>query len=223
MILFGMSSANAAFWTLKTVLSQSLVLLHPFMPFITEEIYCNLLPEEESIMLASWPKYKSEWNYTDAEEKIRRTKNLIKGMRTVRAEMEVPHNKKPHIIITSESEHVLNIYQEVQTMYKALGGIASVSIQKGTEGIPGDAISVVIPDAVIYIPFEELVDVEKERERLLKEKERLAKELARSRGMLSNENFLKKAPEVKVLDEKEKLKMYETMMKDVEKSLANLG
>ncbi len=215
--------ANAAFWTLKTVLSQSLVLLHPFMPFITEEIYCNLLPEEESIMLASWPKYKSEWNYTDAEEKIRRTKNLIKGMRTVRAEMEVPHNKKPHIIITSESEHVLNIYQEVQTMYKALGGIASVSIQKGTEGIPGDAISVVIPDAVIYIPFEELVDVEKERERLLKEKERLAKELARSRGMLSNENFLKKAPEVKVLDEKDKLKMYETMMKDVEKSLANLG
>ncbi len=215
--------ANAAFWTLKTVLSQSLVLLHPFMPFITEEIYCNLLPEEESIMLASWPKYKSEWNYTDAEEKIRRTKNLIKGMRTVRAEMEVPHNKKPHIIITSESEHVLNIYQEVQTMYKALGGISSVSIQKGTEGIPGDAISVVIPDAVIYIPFEELVDVEKERERLLKEKERLAKELARSRGMLSNENFLKKAPEVKVLDEKEKLKMYETMMKDVEKSLANLG
>ena len=215
--------ANAAFWTLKTVLSQSLVLLHPFMPFITEEIYCNLLPEEESIMLASWPKYKSEWNYTDAEEKIRRTKNLIKGMRTVRAEMEVPHNKKPHIIITSESEHVLNIYQEVQTMYKALGGIASVSIQKGTEGIPGDAISVVIPDAVIYIPFEELVDVEKERERLLKEKERLAKELARSRGMLSNENFLNKAPEVKVLDEKEKLKMYETMMKDVEKSLANLG
>ncbi len=215
--------ANAAFWTLKTVLSQSLVLLHPFMPFITEEIYCNLLPEEESIMLASWPKYKSEWNYTDAEEKIRRTKNLIKGMRTVRAEMEVPHNKKPHIIITSENEHVLNIYQEVQTMYKALGGIASVSIQKGTEGIPSDAISVVIPDAVIYIPFEELVDVEKERERLLKEKERLAKELARSRGMLSNENFLKKAPEVKVLDEKEKLKMYETMMKDVEKSLANLG
>ena len=214
--------ANAAFWTLKTVLSQSLVLLHPFMPFITEEIYCNLLPEKESIMLASWPQYRSEWNYTDAEEKIRRTKSLIKGMRTVRAEMEVPPNKKPHIIVTSDSDHVLNIYQEVQAMYKALGGIASVSIQKGTEGIPGDAVSVVIPDAVVYIPFEELVDVEKERERLLKEKERLSKELARSRGMLSNENFLKKAPEVKVADEKEKLKMYEKMMEDVEKSLANL-
>ncbi len=211
--------ANAAFWTLKTVLSKSLILLHPFMPFITEEIYCNLLPEEESIMLAPWPEYKDEWNFVDAEEKINRTKDLIKGIRNVRAEMEVPHHKKPHIIITSDSEHVRNVFIELENTYKALGGIASVSVQKDDTGIPEGAISVVIPDAVVYIPMEEIIDLDKEKERLEKEKERLDKELKRSRGMLSNKSFLEKAPEVKVTEEKDKLKQYEQMMEDVLKRL----
>ncbi len=207
--------ANSAFWTLKTVLSQSLILLHPFMPFITEEIYCNLLPEEESIMLASWPEYKDEYNFADAEEKINRTKDLIKGIRNVRAEMEVPHNKKPHIIITSDSEHVRNVFIEVENTYKSLGGIASVSVQKDDSGIPEGAISVVIPDAVVYIPMEEIIDLDKEKERLAKEKERLTKELKRSRGMLSNKSFLDKAPKAKVDEENEKLAKYEKMMEEV--------
>ncbi len=215
--------ANAAFWTLKTVLSQSLILLHPFMPFITEEIYCNLLPEEESIMLASWPEYKDEYNFADAEEKINRTKDLIKGIRNVRAEMEVPHNKKPHIIITSDSEHVRNVFIEVENTYKSLGGIASVSVQKDDTGIPEGAISVVIPDAVVYIPMEEIIDLDKEKERLTKEKERLIKELKRSRGMLSNKSFLDKAPKAKVDEENEKLAKYEKMMEEVVARLEVLG
>ncbi len=204
--------ANSAFWTLKTVLSQSLILLHPFMPFITEEIYCNLLPEEESIMLASWPEYKDEYNFADAEEKINRTKDLIKGIRNVRAEMEVPHNKKPHIIITSDSEHVRNVFIELENTYKSLGGVASVSVQKDDSGIPEGAI---IPDAVVYIPMEEIIDLDKEKERLAKEKERLTKELKRSRGMLSNKSFLDKAPKAKVDEENEKLAKYEKMMEEV--------
>ncbi len=215
--------ANSAFWTLKTVLSQSLILLHPFMPFITEEIYCNLLPEEESIMLASWPEYKDEYNFADAEEKINRTKDLIKGIRNVRAEMEVPHNKKPHIIITSDSEHVRNVFIEVENTYKSLGGIASVSVQKDDSGIPEGAISVVIPDAVVYIPMEEIIDLDKEKERLAKEKERLTKELKRSRGMLSNKSFLDKAPKAKVDEENEKLAKYEKMMEEVVARLEALG
>ncbi|MCR4611263.1 MAG: valine--tRNA ligase [Lachnospiraceae bacterium] len=208
---------GAAFWTLKTVLSQSLILLHPFMPFITEEIYCNLLPEEESIMLADWPEYKEEWNFTDAEEKIGRAKDLIKGIRNVRAEMDVPHNKKPHIFITSESEHVRNVFTEIQNTYKSLGGINSVTVQQGEEGIPDGSVSFVIPDAVIFVPFEEIIDIEKEKERLSKEINKLKGELKRSKGMLSNEKFLNKAPKEKVQEEKDKLKKYEQMMEDVVK------
>jgi len=215
--------ANAALWTLKTVLSQSLILLHPFMPFITEEIYCNLLPEEESIMLASWPKYKDEWNFADAEEKINRAKDLIKGIRNIKAEMDVPHNKKPHVIITSDSDHVRNIFTELENTYKSLGGIKSVSVQKGTEGIPEDAVSAVIPDAVIYIPFEDIVDLDKERERLAEEKKRLEGELKRVKGMLANKNFISKAPEKKVQEEKDKLDKYSQMMDDVLKRIKDLG
>lgn len=170
-------------------------------------------------MLAEWPEFKDKWNYKDAEEKISRTKDLIRGIRNVKAEMEVPPHKKPHIIITSDSEHVRNIFIELENTYKSLGGIASVSVQEGTDGIDDDAVSVVIPDAVVYIPFEEIVDIEKERERLTKEKERLEKELKRSKGMLSNKSFLDKAPEKKVEEEKGKLEMYQQMMDDVLKAL----
>ena len=215
--------ANSALWTLKTVLSQSLILLHPFMPFITEEIYCNLMPKEESIMLASWPKYKDEWNFADAEEKINRAKDLIKGIRNIKAEMDVPHNKKPHVIITSDSDHVRNIFTELENTYKSLGGIKSVSVQKGTEGIPEDAVSAVIPDAVIYIPFEDIVDLDKERERLADEKKRLEGELKRVKGMLANKNFISKAPKKKVQEEKDKLDKYSQMMDDVLKRIKDLG
>lgn len=215
--------ANAAFWTLRSVLSKSLILLHPFMPFITEEIYCNLLPEEESIMIAPWPKSDKEYNFDEAEERIRRSKELIKGIRYIRNEMDVPHNKKPHIYITSDDEHVRDVYTKLQNTYSALGGINSVSVQQGTDGIPDGAVSFVIPDAIIYIPLEEILDVDKERERLNKDKAKLEAELKRSKAMLSNENFLKKAPEVKIEDEKEKQKKYERMMADVMKRLKALN
>ena len=136
--------------------------------------------------------------------------------------MNIPKGKKPHIFITSDKKDVRDTFVEVQNLYKALGGIDSVTVQETDEGIPKDAVTVVIPDAVIYIPFEEIVDIEKEKERLNKEKEKLEGELKRVKGMLSNKNFLSKAPEKKVQEEKDKLEMYSSMMDDVMERLKAL-
>ena len=215
-------SANAALWTLQTVLTQALKLLHPYMPFITEEIYCTLHPDEDTIMTATWPKYKEEWHFAEDEAKIARVKDLVRGLRNVRTEMDVPPSKKAALYIVSEDTAVREIFSQVQEAYQNLAGASSVYIQAGKEGIADDAVSVVIPDATLYIPLADLVDFEKEKERLTKEKERLTKELSRSRGMLSNERFLSKAPEAKVQEEKDKLAKYEQMMAQVEERLSQM-
>ena len=215
-------SANAALWTLQTVLTQALKLLHPYMPFITEEIYCTLHPDEDTIMTAAWPKYKEEWHFAEDEAKIARVKDLVRGLRNVRTEMDVPPSKKAALYIVSEDTAVREIFSQVQEAYQNLAGASSVHIQAGKEGIADDAVSVVIPDATLYIPLADLVDFEKEKERLTKEKERLTKELSRSRGMLSNERFLSKAPEAKVQEEKDKLAKYEQMMAQVEERLSQM-
>ncbi len=209
-------SANAALWTLRTVLADALKLLHPFMPFITEEIYCTLIPEAETIMLADWPVYSDSRNDKTAEEAIARTKDLVRGIRNLRTDMDVPPSRKAKLVITAEDAAVRETFATIQDTYQTLAGASEVAIQAGKDGISDDAVSVVIPDAVIYIPLEDLVDFEKEKERLTKEKEKLAKELARSKGMLSNEKFISKAPEAKVAEEKAKLEKYEQMMAEVE-------
>ena len=216
-------SANAALWTLKEVLSNALKLLHPYMPFLTEEIYCTLRDDEESIMISSWPEYTEEWNYPEDEAAIDHAKDLVKGIRTIRKDMDVPPSRKAKIIITSDNADIRKIFGDVKDAYTGLAGASEIQIQEGTEGVPADAVSVVIPDAVLYVPLEDLVDFEKEKERLTKEKEKLEKELARSKGMLSNERFLSKAPEEKVAEEREKLAKYEQMMKDVTDRLASMA
>lgn len=215
--------ANAAFWTLKTVLTQALKLLHPFMPFITEEIYCTLNPEEETIMTAEFPKYREDWSFPEDETILSYAKDLVKAVRQLRSERNVPPSKKSHMFIVSEKESVRNAFQCGKEAYMRLGFLSDADIQDSEDGIPADAVSVVIRDAVLYIPMKELVDLDKEEERLRKEKERLLKELQRSNGMLSNEKFLSKAPAEKIAEEKEKLAQYQQMMKSVEEQLAKLG
>ena len=215
-------SANAAFWTLKTVLTEALKLLHPFMPFLTEEIFCTLQTEEETIMLSKWPEYKPEWNFPAEEEMLEHCKDLVRGVRNVRSEMDVPPSKKAKLFIVSENEELRETFRMNQEDYRNLAGAGEVSVQEDRCGIGEDAVSVVIPGATLYLPLEDLVDFAKEKERLQKEKERLAKELARSKGMLSNEKFLSKAPEAKVQEEKEKLAGYEQMMAQVEERLAQM-
>ncbi len=215
-------SANAALYTLKEVLTQALKMLHPFMPFITEEIFCTLHPEEDTIMLADWPVYEETRNFAKEESMVERCKELVKSVRNRRSEMDVPPSRKAAVHIVSENEEVRDIFEVEKDMYAGLMGASEVRIQSDKTGIAEDAVSIVIPDAVVYIPLEDLVDMAKEKERLEKEQARLEKELARSKGMLSNERFLSKAPEAKVQEEKDKLAKYEQMMEQVKAQLASM-
>ena len=215
-------SADAALWTLKEVLTRALKMLHPFMPFITEEIFCTLHPEEETIMLSDWPVYTEEYAFETEEAMVERCKELVKAVRNRRSEMDVPPSRKAAVYLVSDKKEVRDIFESEKEMYAGLMGASEVTIQADNTGIAADAVSIVIPDAVVYIPLEDLVDMEKEKERLLKEKDRLTKELARSRGMLGNERFLSKAPEAKVQEEKDKLAKYEQMMQQVEERLSSM-
>ena len=208
-------SANAALWTLKEVLTQALKMLHPFMPFLTEEIFCTLHPKEATIMLADWPVYQKERSFAGEEAVVERCKELVRSVRNRRSEMDVPPSRKASVFLVSDKEEVRNVFASQKDMYAGLMGAGEITVQADKSGIAEDAVSIVIPDAVAYIPLSDLVDLEKEKERLQKEKERLNKELARSKGMLGNERFLSKAPEAKVQEEKEKLAKYEQMMEQV--------
>ena len=204
----------AALWTLKTVLGNALKLLHPYMPFITEEIYCTLRPEEESIMIASWPERKAEWDF-EADEAVR-------SIRNVRTGMNVPPSKKAKVFVVSEDEAIRETFENGKVFFGTLGYASEVVVQADKAGIDEDAVSAVTSKAVIYMPFAELVDIEKEVERLHKEEEKLNKELARVKGMLSNERFVSKAPESKVAEEKAKLEKYTNMMEQVKERLKQL-
>ncbi len=215
-------SQNAALWTLKTVLIDALKLLHPYMPFITEEIFCTIQDEEESIMISKWPEYREDRNFPKEEKDIETIKAAVRGIRNVRSEMNVAPSKKAEVFVVSEKEDIRRTFEEGKLFFASLAYASEVNIQTDKTGIADDAVSVVIPDATLYIPFAELVDIAQEIERLTKEAERLTGELNRSRGMLSNERFISKAPEAKVAEEKAKLEKYEQMMAQVQERLAQL-
>ena len=213
----------AAIWTLKTVLINSLKLLHPFMPFITEEIFCNLQDEEPSIMISSWPVYKEEWNFAADEHAVEVIKEAVRAIRNVRTSMNVPPSRKAKVFVVTEDADLTDIFENSRVFFSTLASASEVVIQKDKTGIGEDAVSAVIPKAAIYMPFAELVDIGKETERLKKEEERLTKELARVNGMLANEKFVSKAPQAKIDEEKAKLQKYTEMMEQVKTRLAQLG
>jgi len=208
-------------WTLKTVLTNALKLLHPYMPFITEEIYRNLTGEE-SIMISAWPEFKAEWSFQKEEAEVELIKEAVRSIRNVRSSMNVPPSKKAHVIVVSEKPQVREVFEGSKAFFGTLSYASQVTVQEDKSGIGEDAVSALIPDAAVYMPFAELVDLEKEIERLKKEEERLTKELARVNGMLSNEKFISKAPQSKIDEEKEKLEKYTQMMNQVKEHLAAL-
>ena len=212
----------AALWTLKTVLANALKMLHPYMPFITEEIFCTLCPEEESIMISSWPEFKTEWDFKADEEAVEIIKEAVRSIRNVRTGMNVPPSKKAKVFVVSEDEAVRKVFENGKVFFASLGYASEVLVQADKEGIDEDAVSAVTGKAVIYMPFAELVDIEKEIERLKKEEAKLTKELARVNGMLGNERFISKAPEAKIAEEREKLEKYTNMMEQVKQRLAQL-
>ena len=214
---------TAALYTLQKVLITSLKLLHPYMPFVTEEIFCTLQDKEESIMISEWPVYTEKMVFGKEEKAVETIKEAVRNIRNIRAEMNVAPSKKAKVFVVSKNEEVRNIFENGKVFFATLGYASEVLIQQDKTGIDEDAVSVLIPNAAIYMPFAELVDIEKEVERLKKEKERLTKELARVNGMLANPNFVNKAPEKKIAEEKEKLENYTQMMARVEERLAHLS
>ncbi len=212
----------AALWTLKTVLTGALKLLHPYMPFVTEEIYCTLTGEE-SVMIAPWPTYSEERNFAEEEMQVDKIKEAVRAIRNIRAEMNVAPSKKAQVFVVSAKPEVREIFTASANFFGTLAYAQEVAVQEDKTGIADDAVSVLVHDAAIYMPFADLVDIAKEKERLTKEKERLTKEVARGEGMLGNERFLSKAPEAKVAEEKAKLQKYRETLAQVEERLAQLS
>ena len=215
-------SQNAALYTLKSVLIDALKLLHPYMPFITEEIFCTLQSEEESIMISRWPEYSEDKNYPKEEKDIEIIKEAVRGIRNIRTEMNVAPSKKATVYVVSEDEGIRRTFEEGRLFFATLSYASEVLVQKDKTGIADDAVSVMIAGAALYIPFAELVDIQAEIERLEKEEKRLAGEIARCEGMLKNEKFISKAPEAKVAEEKEKLAKYTNLAEQVKARLAQL-
>ena len=215
---------EAAIWTLKTVLINALKLLHPYMPFVTEEIYCTLMGSDDvSLMVTKWPVYDEKYNFAVEEKAVETIKEAVKEIRNVRAELVVPPSKKAHVIVVSENEQLLDIFKQSQAFFATLAYASDVTLQKDKQGIGEDAVSTVIPDAVVYMPFAELVDLDKEIERLKKEEKRLEGELKRVDSMLNNPNFTNKAPQAKIDEEKQKQVKYQGMMDEVKSRLAQLS
>ena len=217
------SRKSAALWTLKKVLSQGMKLLHPFMPFISEEIYCTLLPEEETVMTSEWPVWRDEWNFQEDETRIRSFQELVRGVRNIRTEMNVPSKVKTDIYIVGKNEEAA---EEFRRLFESLGDSSRmlfakmIDVVKSKENIDKDSVSVVMGNATAYIPMDELVDREKEIERLTKESEKMDREIARSEGMLNNPKFVSKAPAAKVEEEKAKLAHYQAMKQQLAEQLA---
>ena len=213
---------GAALITLKMVLIRALKMLHPFMPFISEEIFCNL-SGEESIMISSWPEYREDWNFEKEEHAVETIKEAVRAIRNVRSSMNVPNSKKATVYVVAADAGVREIFENGKVFFATLGHAGEVVIQADKAGIADDAVSALTAAAAIYMPLAELVDVEKEIERLKKEEERLTKELARVNGMLGNEKFVSRAPEAKIQEERKKLEKYTQMMDQVKERLAQLG
>ena len=217
------AAKNAALWTLKNVLIDALKLLHPYMPFITEEIFCTIQSEEESIMISKWPEYTEKRTYEAGEKAVELIKDAVRGIRNVKTQMNVAPSRKAAVYVVSDSEEVQQVFIHGKQFFASLAGASEVTIQTDKTGIADDAVSIVIPNATVYIPFAELVDITQEIERLKKEQKRLEGELARVNGMLSNERFMSKAPETKVAEERAKLEKYTQMKAQVEERLSQLN
>ena len=174
-------------------------------------------------MISDWPVYQEAWVFPEAEKAVESFKEAIRGIRNTRTEMNVPMNRKTHLYVVGKDAETCARYEACKKSFVNLAFAKEIHVQENKDGIGEDAVSVVVSDAVVYMPLEDLVDREKEMERLKKEQERLTKEIARCQGMLNNPNFVNKAPEAKVLEEKEKLAKYEQMMQQVEAACAKAG
>jgi len=216
------TTRTAALWTLRTVLINSLKLLHPYMPFITEEIYQTVLDTDASIMVSEWPIYKEKFSFAKEEESISLLKEAIRGIRNVRAEMNVPPKKKAKVIIVASSDKIAKIFEEGKVFLATLAFASEVVVQMDKKGIEDDFVSIMVPDANVFIPFNELVDIGKEIARLGAEKKKLEGEVMRIVKKLGNQGFVAKAPEAVITAEREKQDKYQGLLDAVNERLEKL-
>ena len=215
-------SKTAALWTLQKVLITGLKLLHPYMPFITEEIFTTVQSKEESIMISSWPEEREDFRFPHEEEAIENIKNAVRAVRAVRNERHVAPSRKAKIFVVSDRKEILSMFEENRLFFETLASASETALCEDKSEVPEGALSVILPFAALYLPLADLMDVSAEIARLEKEEKRLQGELKRSAGMLSNEKFLAKAPAAKIEAEKEKQKAYEEQMRGVREELENL-
>ncbi len=213
------TTKKQAIWTLNRVLKDALKLLHPIMPYITEKIYMSLYHDDESIMIAKWPQYQEKWNFMQEETIVEELKEIIIGIRNLRATMNVPANKKAKLMFVTEKQDVI---ENCKNFLLKMGYGSEIVVQKEQTGIPQNAMTVVAKDIQVFIPFEEIVDIAAEKIRLEEEKKRLEAEVERANKMLSNPGFINKAPEQKVQEEKQKLEKYQEMLKTTVERLQKL-
>ena len=211
----------AAQYTLNKVLADSLKLLHPIMPFITEEIYTKLYNNDESIMISKWPEYSKNVDFDKEELAVEELKNIITGIRNIRVQRNIHPSKKSKLIfVTSESKEAV---KNSESWLLKLGFGNEIEISGSKENLPQNAMSVLANGIELYMPFEDLVDISEEKERLQKEKERLESEIQRATKMLNNPGFVNKAPVEKVQEEKDKKTKYEDMLETVKNRLKEIG
>ena len=214
-------SRDMAIWTLKKVLIDQLKLLHPYMPFISEEIFLNL-SDEESIMISLWPSFEENLAFKTEEVKVENIKEAVRAIRNIRSSMNVLPSKKVAVHIVTEDKEIADTFEEARVFFSSLSSAGELHIHNDKSAISDDAVSAVIPGADIYLPFEDLVDIAKEIDRLKKEETKLLGELERVNNMLGNEKFVSKAPAAKIEEEKDKLDKYSKMLEQVRAQLSNL-
>ena len=214
------TTRKTAQYVLNKVLGDSLKLLHPFMPFVTEKIYKELYNNDESIMISTYPEYSKDLEFKDEEQAIEELKEVITGIRNARAKMNVHPSKKSKLIFVTKK--YANIIKESEEFLKKLGFGEEIEIRENKENIPQNAVSIVSSNLELFIPFEDLVDIKEEIERLEKEKAKVLVEKEKTDKMLSNPGFVAKAPASKVEDEKEKQAKFNEMIKTIEERIQGL-
>ena len=205
---------------LSYVLVNTLKLLHPFMPFITEEIFGNLPTGEDSIMVSKWPEYDEKLSFPEDEKKMQIVMDAIRAIRNLRTQMNVVPSKKAKVVIVTDNK---DIFAGSEIFFEKLAGASETLIQSDKSGIDDNAVNAVVEGAQVYIPLDELVDKAKEIERLNQEKAKLEAEIKRVESKLSNESFVSKAPQKIVDEEKAKGEKYKAMLDKVLESIEKLG
>ncbi len=212
-------ASKSAQQVLCYVLSNTLCMLHPFIPFITEEIWQALPHEGDTITHAAYPVYKEELDFPDEVRSMKLVMDAIRNIRNTRSGMNVPPSRKAQVIIVTGHK---DVFENGAVFFERLASAASVKVQADESNIPADAVAIVTEGAKVYIPLGELVDKEKELERLNKEKDRLLGEIKRVEGKLANEKFVAKAPAKLVEEEKEKGVKYKKMLDEVLENIEKL-